>query len=384
MSGQKRSKGKVCVGLSGGVDSAVSAALLKQQGFDVTGVFIRIAIGGYPCSAGEDALWAKRVAAHLDIPYREVDLSKEYEAEVFRVSMAEFAKGKTPNPDALCNREIKFGVFFDWCVAHGADYVATGHYAQTKDGALLMSADTEKDQTYFLWAVPETKLCRTMFPVGHLLKTQVRALATKLGLPNAQRKDSQGLCFLGGITLGDALARELTLTPGDVLDESGSVVGRHGGVYAYTIGQRHGFELFAAGPRTQPHYVAAKDPEFNSITVSTQRTPATATEITLTEQNWIGAHEDGPCAARVRHRGALIPAQLRGNVVVLEEPQYVAEGQSLVVYLPDGKAGRDNPLRQGFSEASRCIGGGIIEKVSWPSSSLNQTAGQNRSNRANL
>src|SRR5581483_11317346 len=222
-------KSRVCVGLSGGVDSALSAALLKKAGHDVVGVFIRIALPGYPCAAGEDKVWAQRAAAHLKIPFVEVDLSQEYRARVFELSMREFSEGRTPNPDALCNREIKFGLFFDWCMAQGADRVATGHYAQTKDGLLYVGADEEKDQSYFLTLVPQEKLKRTLFPVGHLRKSRVRALAKSLGLPNAARPDSQGLCFLGNVSMADMLARELALVPGDVLGESGEVVGRHRG-----------------------------------------------------------------------------------------------------------------------------------------------------------
>ncbi|MDZ4226128.1 MAG: tRNA-specific 2-thiouridylase, partial [Patescibacteria group bacterium] len=178
---------KVFVGLSGGVDSAVSLTLLKKAGYEVTGVFITIAIPGYPCPAAEDRLSAMRVAAHLDIPFAEVNFSKEYEREVFRPSIEEWRQGSTPNPDTLCNEKIKFGIFFDYCMSRGANYVATGHYAQIKNGELYISADSEKDQTYFLWAVPENKLARTLFPIGHLQKSEVRTLAKKFGLPNAER-----------------------------------------------------------------------------------------------------------------------------------------------------------------------------------------------------
>src|SRR3989344_3831120 len=237
---QKQKGKKLFVGLSSGVDSAVSATLLQQQGYDVTGVFIRIVIDGYPCTAGEDKVDAMRVAAHLRIPFFTVDLSKEYTKRVFEVSVAEFAKGRTPNPDALCNREIKFGLFFDWCIAQGADFVATGHYAQVENEQgrtlLKMGGDPDKDQSYFLWAVPETKLRKTMFPVGGLAKPEVRRLARNFGLPNADRKDSQGLCFLGPVSIDEMLHRELRLVQGDVLDEAGAVLGKHEDVQAYTLG----------------------------------------------------------------------------------------------------------------------------------------------------
>ena len=349
-------KGRVFVGLSGGVDSAVSAALLQQQGYEVTGVFIRIAIEGYPCTAGQDKLDAMRVAAHLRIPFKELDLSQEYKKKVFEISIKEFEKGRTPNPDALCNREIKFGLFFDWCISQEADFVATGHYAQIKDGQLFAGADENKDQSYFLWAVGETALRKTMFPVGHLRKSEVRALALRFGLPNAARKDSQGLCFLGPVSMDDMLRRELTLVPGKVLDEAGEEVGTHEGVQAYTLGQRHGFVLHAQGPDTLPHFVVAKDAGRNTITVSTKKVPDTAgTTVHLAEVNWIGPVGDGPCMARFRYRQKLIPAQLRKSdfrgsltsaVITLLEPHYVPLGQSLVLY-----------------QGERCLGGGVADTV---------------------
>src|SRR3989344_2977342 len=338
-------KRRVFVGLSGGVDSAVSAALLKKDGYEVTGVFIRIAIEGYPCTAGVDKLDAMRVAAHLRIPFLSVDLSQEYRKRIFEFSIFEFSKGRTPNPDALCNREIKFGLFFDWCMAQGAEMVATGHYAQTKDGQLYAGADENKDQSYFLWAVPEMKLRKTLFPVGSFTKQEVRALAKKFGLPNAERKDSQGLCFLGPVSMDEMLRKELQLVPGNVLDESGAVVGKHEGVQAYTLGKRHGFNLSSQKPDTRPHFVITKDVERNTITVSTNKFPASAstTEIMLSDCNWIGEHREGSYMARYRYRQKLIPAELNGDKVILKEPHFVPEGQSLVLY-----------------DGARCIGGGVI------------------------
>ena len=372
---KNKKKVKVFVGLSGGVDSAVCAALLQKDGYEVTGVFIRIALEGYPCTAGEDKLDAMRVAAHLRIPFLSVDLSEEYTKRVFEFSIAEFDRGRTPNPDALCNREIKFGLFFDWCMERGADFVATGHYAkivQAKpvqknslvesvettrglfSGQVLLEAgaDKEKDQSYFLWAVPEEKLRRTLFPIGHLKKPEVRALAKKFGLPNADRKDSQGLCFLGPVSIDEMLHRELELVPGDVVDERGAVIGRHAGAQAYTLGQRHGFELGVHTQGMQPHFVIAKDIARNTVTVSTDRFPKDAREtvVELSEANWIGprfakATQGEKLAARYRYRQKLIPAELSAdkNTVTLFEPHFVPEGQSLVLY-----------------DGARCIGGGVI------------------------
>jgi tRNA-specific 2-thiouridylase len=350
-----KKKQKVFVGLSGGVDSAVSAALLQKDGYDVTGVFIRIALPGYPCSAGQDKIEAMRAAAHLNIPFESIDLSKEYEQEIFNTSIAEFAKGRTPNPDALCNRDIKFGAFFAYAMSRGADFIATGHYARVTKGKVLVGKDPEKDQSYFLWAVPEQQLAKTFFPVGSLQKSEVRKLAKKFGLPNAARKDSQGLCFLGDISIDDMLARELASALGDVLDENGAVVGKHRGVVHYTLGQRHGFELFAQTSETMPHFIIAKDVEKNTITVSTSRFPkdASDTRITLIATNWIGRVPDGECEARFRYRQKLISARLENidknngeAIVILNEPHFVPEGQSLVLYRGD-----------------RCLGGGIVDTV---------------------
>ena len=337
------------VGLSGGVDSATSAALLLKDGHAVTGVFIKITVEGYPCTAGEDRLDAMRVAAHLKIPFIEIDLSKEYKERVFNESIREFERGRTPNPDALCNREIKFGLFYDWARAQGAEMVATGHYARVKDEELYMGADANKDQSYFLWAVPQEVLKHALFPIGHLEKPQVRKLAAKFGLPNSGRKDSQGLCFLGPISVGDMLKKELRPTPGSVLNEQGDVVGTHEGVELYTMGQRHGFSLSHESADTKPHYVIAKNLEANTITVSENKFPAGAaqTKLTLVETNWIGPVASGHCLARYRYRQELIPAHLdveRGEVILLE-PHYAPLGQSLVIYRQD-----------------RCLGGGVIQE----------------------
>ena len=350
---------KVFVGLSGGVDSAVSAALLQSQGHEVVGAFIRIAIEGYPCTAGEDRISAMRVAAHLKIPFVEVDLSKEYQERVFTESIRGFSQGNTPNPDILCNREIKFGLFYEWARAQGADWVATGHYARVSSGELLVGVDKEKDQSYFLWAVPGAILKHVLFPIGHLTKPQVRKLATKLGLPNAARRDSQGLCFLGPLSVSAMLQKELHPAPGAVLDESGQEVGVHEGALLYTLGQRHGFSFHSQSPAAAPHYVIAKDIAANTITVSTDKFPtaATATEVLLADTNWIGSVESGPCLARYRYRQELIPAVLQRSdlgedfkgltfaKVMLLKPHWVPKGQSLVVY-----------------KQERCLGGGVIQE----------------------
>lgn len=345
-----KQKKKVFVGLSGGVDSAVSAALLQRGGYDVTGVFIRIAIEGYPCPAAEDRIEAMRVAAHLKIPFLEIDLSNEYQQRVFAYAVEEFERGRTPNPDALCNKEIKFGIFYDFARKAGADFVATGHYAQLKGGNLLAGIDDTKDQSYFLWAVPQTHLEHTLFPVGGLRKRRVRTLAKEFLLPNNARPDSQGLCFLGDISITDMLMRETNPRQGNVLSENGEVIGSHKGVELYTLGQRHGFTLMNARDDVKPHYIIAKNSKENTITVSTSKFPknASQTKISLTNTNWIGDVAPGTYHARFRYRQQLIECTLDKNLaeVVLHEPHYVPEGQSLVLYSHE-----------------RCLGGGIIKSA---------------------
>jgi tRNA-uridine 2-sulfurtransferase len=341
---------KVYVGLSGGVDSAVSAALLQSQGYDVTGVFIRIALDGYPCSAGEDKIEAQRVAAHLGISFKTIDLSKQYADEVFAYTIGEFKKGRTPNPDTLCNQKIKFGAFFNWCMQDGADLVATGHYAQTKDGKLYKGTDDNKDQSYFLWMVPKEALQKTLFPIGHLEKPRVRELAAQFGLPNAKRHDSQGLCFLGTISIEDMLVRELQPKPGTVVNEKGEVIGAHKGALLYTLGQRHGFELSAHTPDTVPHFVIGKNIEDNTLTVSTSRYPTGAkqTTIELIDVNWIHAPQPSDTyQARFRYRQELTDATVKSQKnIILQKPQYIPYGQSLVLYKRD-----------------ECLGGGVVDIV---------------------
>ncbi len=352
---------KAFVGLSGGVDSAVSAALLKREGYDVIGVFAWIALPGYPCTAAADRRDALRVAAHLRIPFLDIDLSREYRDKIFSHALESYRRGETPNPDALCNREIKFGLLYDFARSRGADLFATGHYARlekTRAGEthLLMGVDPHKDQSYFLWAVPERTLANTVFPVGGLHKPEVRKLARAFGLPNAERKDSQGLCFLGAISLEEALIKELGPSSGDVLDEAGAVIGRHRGAILYTIGERHGFTISVQSADQEPRYVVAKDIERNTITVSPQAAlpheneSGQGTILSLRAANWIGEAVDGRITARFRYRQTLRPALLErteeGAIVRFDVPNAVPVGQSLVAY-----------------RGERCLGGGEIGGV---------------------
>jgi len=352
-----KKKGTVFVGLSGGVDSAVSAALLQKQGYTVIGVFIRIMLPGYPCSAGDDRREALRVATHLKIPFREIDLSEAYAKKVFTPSLKAFAEGKTPNPDAWCNREIKFGLFYKYARKEGADYIATGHYARSlpyRGGrGLYMGLDTKKDQSYFLWTISKEQLQHTLFPVGGMQKEKVRQLAKLFSLPNADRKDSQGICFVGNLSIEDVLKKEHIQTPGKVLSTTGKEIGEHSGVMLYTIGQRHGFTLFPDTPHTNPYFVIGKDISTNTITVSSEKTPSgySRTKISLIEEHWIEGFPEGKkYLARFRYRQPLIPAEVRKECgktfILLTKPHGVPEGQSLVVY-----------------EGIHCLGGGVVDKV---------------------
>src|SRR5258706_6959399 len=243
-------KKKVFVGLSGGVDSSVSAALLKEAGYDVTGVFIKVwQPDFFECTSKDDRLDAMRVCAKLGIPFKTLNLEKEYKKEVVDYMISEYKKGNTPNPDVMCNKEVKFGAFLRFAIKMGADYVATGHYARNifnkKTGLyeLCKSEDSDKDQSYFLWTLGQKELKRTLFPVGGYKKKYVRKLAEKFDLITANKKDSQGLCFVGKIDMKEFLMHFIKEKPGNVADERGNIIGNHNGVFFYTLGERHGFNI---------------------------------------------------------------------------------------------------------------------------------------------
>ncbi len=269
-------KQKVYVGLSGGVDSSVSALLLKEQGYEVLGVFIK----GWqpdwiPCTWKIDRVSAMRTAAYLEIPFITLDLEQQYKDKVVKYLLDEYSKGNTPNPDMLCNREIKFGSFLNWCLKNGADFVATGHYAvipplpkgDQGDFKMLESADKEKDQSYFLSQLTQKELSKTLFPIGHLQKSEVRKIALENKLPVATRKDSQGICFVGDLEMKDFLKRELKPRIGKVLNLNGEIVGEHDGAILYTIGERHGFRVKTTSAGIKNMYVVSKDLEKNVIVV---------------------------------------------------------------------------------------------------------------------
>lgn len=332
---------RVFVGLSGGVDSAVAAYVLKKEGHEVTGVFIKGWEPDFlPCTGADDRLSAMRVAAHLGIPFKTYDLSEEYKKSVVDYFVAEYQLGRTPNPDVMCNRTIKFGAMWERAKREGAEYIATGHYADTNGTVLRVSKDSSKDQTYFLWTLTKADLAHTLFPLGKLKKSEVRALARKIRLPNATRPDSQGLCFLGHVDMRSFLKRFIPPRVGGIIyDTSGVKVGEHDGVWYYTLGQHVAVN---GGTRL---YVVAKDVESNTLIVSdTLRPSESQSTYALGAQNWIsGRAPTGMVLAQYRYHGPLIAATVAGSQVMLTEPVLIASGQSLVCY-----------------DRGVCLGGGTI------------------------
>jgi len=349
---------KVFVGLSGGVDSAVSAALLKQAGYEVTGVFIKVWAPDFlPCTWRDERRDAMRVAIKLDIPFLFFDFEEEYKREVADYMIEEYKNGRTPNPDVLCNREIKFGAFWKKAKELGADYIATGHYAQNKNNQLLEGKDKEKDQSYFLWTLTLDDLSHVLFPIGHLEKSEVRKLAKKFDIPVSEKKDSQGICFLGDVNLEDFLSHFIQTSPGEVLNTNGEIIGQHNGAIYYTLGERHGFEIAQKETNSKPFYVISKDINKNTITVSNNPIEITShspKEICIEKVNWINklkSQEAKKLEARIRYRQKKFKVSLEGNKVIFDEPQTAASGQSIVFYLP---------ADSGESDGEVCLGGGII------------------------
>ena len=335
---------RVFVGLSGGVDSAVSAALLKEARYDVTGVFIKVWQPDFlPCSWREERRDAMKVAIALDIPFLFFDFEEEYKKGVVDTMVREYKAGRTPNPDVLCNREIKFGAFWKKAKELGADYIATGHYWSG-----------EKDQSYFLWTLTQEDLSHTLFPVGHLEKSEVRKLAKKFNLPVAEKKDSQGICFIGDVTMEEFLSHFIKTESGKVLNTEGDIIGTHQGAVLYTIGERHGFEIEKKSPEAGAHYIISKDLEDNTITVSNslqEISSLSPTKIFLKSVNWITEPSGPSLSARIRYRGEKIPVtlSLSGKKLTVEFPKPVrglSMGQSIVFY-----------------EDENCLGGAVMDKV---------------------
>jgi tRNA-specific 2-thiouridylase len=321
------------------VDSAVSAALLQREGFDVTGVFIKIWQPEFTeCTWREDRLDAMRVAAYLKIPFKEIDLSDEYKNEVVQDMIASYQKGITPNPDVLCNEKIKFGHFLRYALAEGAAYVATGHYARVDgtDGTyrLLRGVDPDKDQSYFLYRLGQHELSHALFPVGSLKKSEVRTLAQSLGLPVASKHDSQGLCFVGAVSIPEFLGRYVTLERGAVLNDAGEQIGEHDGAALYTIGQRHGFTVTTHVDH--PLYVTSIHADRNTITVSETPMSAARSEVELEAVHWsANSYEGKELSAQSRYRESPVPVRVHARTALFPTPHVVTPGQSVVFYADD-------------------------------------------------
>ncbi len=382
----------VFVGVSGGVDSSVAAALLKDQGYNIVGVFIRTWTPDFiECTWRDERRDAMRVCAHLDIPFLECDAEEAYKKGVADYMIEEYKKGNTPNPDVMCNREVKFGVFWNFAKKNGANYIATGHYTRIssllseegvgggdpkknhplalsgtpprKEGdemQLERSPDLSKDQSYFLWTLTQEDLAHTLFPIGHLKKTEVRKHAEKYKLPTATKKDSQGVCFLGPLDMKDFLKHYIKSEKGDVLDEKGEVIGHHDGAVFFTLGERHGFTITKNSTLDLPLYVIAKDMGNNTITVSTSpetgissgprvgspdHSEMPVSGFALKNINWISEipKNNKKYTAQIRYHGEQLSCKVQNSSIIFDKPVLVSPGQSIVVY--------DNDV---------CIGGGIV------------------------
>lgn len=341
----------VYVGMSGGVDSSLTAALLVEQGYHVVGVYMKNwtqDLPGMKCPWADDLADAKRVAVQLGIDFKVFDFEKEYKQKVVDYMIEEYKRGRTPNPDIMCNQEVKFKLFLEAALEDGADLIATGHYARVEDGQLKMAVDANKDQTYFLYRVTGEALAKTLFPLGEYTKPQVREMAEARGLYTAGKKDSQGICFVGQVGIRDFLSQYVEQVPGAIVDkETGKVLGQHDGAIFYTLGQRHGLDVGGG----LPYYVVGKDIEKNEVYVTTNLndTALWQQSIVPSSPHWItDAPESGTYTIRVRHRAQLVPATLsvQDGVTTLQlhdAQRAVTPGQSIVIY-----------------DDTRVVGGGIV------------------------
>ncbi len=337
--------------MSGGVDSSVSAILLQEQGYKVVGVYMKNwsrDLPGMKCPWAEDLADAKRVAVKLGIDFEVFDFEQAYKTKVVNYMLAEFKAGRTPNPDIMCNQEIKFKLFYEEAKKRGADFIATGHYAKSENGKLKLSKDANKDQTYFLYRISKDAVKHTIFPLADLRKPEVKALAAKHNLANAYKKESMGVCFVGDVGMKDFLREYIDLKPGEIRElETEKVLGYHDGAVFYTIGQRHG--LYVGGGL--PYYVVKKDLKKNLVYVSKNLNAKNLWTKEIKLENLFFRDEadlpkDGRVTVRLRHRAPLIPATFKNNTLYFdEEIKTIAPGQSAVFYKDD-----------------ICLGGGIVSK----------------------
>ncbi|HSW78974.1 MAG TPA: tRNA 2-thiouridine(34) synthase MnmA [Candidatus Babeliales bacterium] len=343
----------VYVGLSGGVDSSVSAALLKEQGYKVVGVYMKNwsqDLPGLPCPWREDFADAKRVAVQLGIDFKVYDFENQYREKVVDYMLDAFKAGKTPNPDIMCNQEIKFKLFLHTALEDGADYIATGHYAEVKNGQLFMAKDQNKDQTYFLYTVPKEALQKTIFPLGGLTKPRVRQLAKKFKLVTADKKESMGICFVGKVGIKDFLKQYVDEQTGPIMDQNDRQIGAHDGAIFYTIGQRHGLEVGGG----LPYYVTGKNIKKNEVYVTTdlQDEKLWNNKIKLSSAHWINGDpgKNQKLAVRTRHRAKLIPVKKLSNA---SNSRWIAELDEDVRALTPGQSAV-------FYCGRECLGGGIV------------------------
>jgi len=395
---------RVYVGMSGGVDSSLTAALLVEQGYDVTGVYMKNwtqDLPGTKCPWADDLADAKRVAVQLGIDFKVFDFENEYKQKVVDYMIDEYKNGRTPNPDIMCNQEVKFKLFLNAAIEDGADMIATGHYARVEGGiwkmedgggraarfdssqdtlepksdptlrpepdlarssvlvetdrkgereaTLLRAVDDNKDQTYFLYRVTSEALSKTLFPLGEFTKPQVREMAKERALYTAGKKDSQGICFVGKVGIRDFLSQYIEQKPGQVIDKkSGKVLGQHDGAIFYTLGQRHGLDIGGG----LPYYIVGKDMDKNEVYVTTDLNDGGLwrTDVQLQSAHWIGRiPANGTYDIRIRHRAPLVKAELiiaddaNIHIKILDQQRAIAGGQSIVFY-----------------DGDECLGGGIV------------------------
>ncbi|WEG73126.1 tRNA 2-thiouridine(34) synthase MnmA [Vagococcus intermedius] len=362
------SKIRVVVGMSGGVDSSVTALLLKEQGYDVVGIFMKNwddTDDKGVCTATEDYKDVAKVANQIGIPYYSVNFEKEYWDRVFQYFLDEYKRGRTPNPDVMCNKEIKFKAFLDYAMELGADYVATGHYAQvsrdeTGRAHMLRGVDNNKDQTYFLSQLSQEQLAKTMFPLGHLEKPVVRELAEKAGLATAKKKDSTGVCFIGEKNFKEFLGKYLPAKPGNMVTEDGEVKGQHAGLMYYTIGQRQGLGIGGGGKTQEPWFAIGKDLKTNTLYVGQgfHHPLLYATHLDASEMHFTYEDDTRPlefkCTAKFRYRQTDTGVTVRFDeedrtkaTVIFDEPvRAITPGQAVVLY-----------------DGDECLGGGTIDKA---------------------
>lgn len=354
----KRQK-TVVVGMSGGVDSSVTAALLKQQGYSVIGVYMKNwsdDFGDYGCTWAQDAEDARKVAQVLEIPFYVWNFEKEYYQHVVEYFLKEYQAGRTPNPDILCNSEIKFKVFLDKALALGADVVATGHYARVKETGgvfeLLKGLDPAKDQSYFLYRLTQKQLSKVLFPIGEFQKSKVRELAREFNLPTHAKKDSQGICFIGQIDVMQFLREHIKAKVGEIVTTTGQSLGNHTGLPYYTIGQREGIGIGGDGP----YYVVGKDFKANQLLVTNDKNDPQLwkNELLISDLTWTNDEPEFPLNAGVsiRYNHADYPAIItrikkgKLHVKFQDLQRAITPGQSAVIY-----------------SADRLLGGGIIDQV---------------------